>query len=83
MQDVVDSIRQLTLFIAADAIQPEFIDEFSDAAKKSKGNTQVAVVLFDSNSDVSVNMHSTKMRVEFNDTIQKILERYHIQYRLN
>ncbi|MBQ9137456.1 MAG: DNA polymerase III subunit alpha [Alistipes sp.] len=83
LQDVVDGIQSITLYLNAADISQEFVTEFYEAAKHSKGKTAVKVSLYDVESGVSVNMHAKKLKVLFDDDVRKILERYNVQYRLN
>ena len=82
LDDVVDSIKQLTIYIDIDSVQSDFIQEFSEALKQSKGNTSLQVSFYDSSSDVGVNMLSKKAKLSFTDIVRKTLDKYHIKYSL-
>ena len=82
LDDVVDSIKQLTIYIDIDSVQSDFIQEFSEALKQSKGNTSLQVSFYDSSSDVGVNMLSKKTKLSFTDIVRKTLDKYHIKYSL-
>ena len=83
LNDVVDSIQQITLYINVADISQEFVTELHEAAKMSKGKSTINVSLYDSDSKVSVNMHAKKLRVLFDDNIRKVLEKYRVKYTLN
>ena len=83
LNEVVESLQNITLYIDAAQMNSDFVDELYEAAKQSKGRTTIQVVLFDSGSGVSVNMHAKKLRVLFDDNIRRILEKYNIKYTLS
>ena len=83
LNDVVDGIQQLTLYLNVADISEEFVNELHEAAKASKGKTTINVSLYDSDSGVSVNMHAKKIRVLFDDNIRRVLEKYKIKYTLS
>ena len=83
LNDVVEGIQQMMLYVDVDQISEDFVTELSEAAKMSKGKTAVHVMFYDSSSGVSVNMHSKKIRVLFDDNIRKVLEKYKIKYTLS
>ena len=82
LDDVVDSIKQLTIYIDIDSVCSDFIQEFADAIKQSKGHTSLQVSFYDSSSDVGVNMLSKKAKLSFTDTVRDVLDKYHIKYTL-
>ena len=83
LNDVVDGIQQLMLYLDVDQISEDFVEELYEAAKVSKGKTIVQVMFYDSASGVSVNMHAKKIRVQFNDNIRKVLDKYQVKYTLS
>ena len=82
LDDVVDSIKQLTIYIDIDSVSSDFIQELADAIKHSKGHTSLQVSFYDSSSDVGVNMLSKKAKLSFTDTVRDVLDKYHIKYTL-
>ena len=83
LNDVVDGIQQLMLYLDVDQISEDFVEELYEAAKVSKGKTIVQVMFYDSASGVSVNMHAKKIRIQFNDNIRKVLDKYQVKYTLS
>ena len=82
LDDVVDSIKQLTIYIDIDNVSSDFVQELAEAIKHSKGNTSLQVSFYDSGSDVGVNMLSKKAKLAFTDTVRGVLDKYHIKYTL-
>ena len=82
LDDVVDGIKQLTIYVNLDEVTCDFVQEFAEAIKHSKGNTSLQISFYDSGSDVGVNMLSKKVKLSFTDAVRKALDKYHIKYSL-
>ena len=82
LSEVVDTLKQVTLWIDATSLTKEFIAELADVVKRSKGKTPLHIVLYEPADGISVNMHTKRRRVVFNDELRGFLDKHNIKYSL-
>ena len=80
--EVVENLKQITLWIDVTALTRDFIAELTEVVKHSKGKTALHLSIVDPLEGVGVNMHTKKRRVTFTDELRGFLERNNIKYTL-
>ena len=83
LAEVVEGLKQITIWIDVTALTKDFIDELTEIVKHSKGKTSLHFSIYDPTEGVAVNMHAKKRRVIFNDELRKFLDKNEIKYTLS
>ncbi|MBQ9961894.1 MAG: DNA polymerase III subunit alpha [Alistipes sp.] len=82
LADVVENLKQITLWIDVTTLTPDFIAELTEVVKQSKGKTPLHFSIYDPVEGVGVNMHTKKRRVTFSDELRRFLDKNEIKYTL-
>ena len=82
LSEVVETLKKITLWIDVTTLSRPLIAELTAAIKHSKGKTPIHMVIYDPQEGVSINMHTKKLRVTFNDELRQFFEKNNIKYAL-
>ena len=82
LNDVVENLRKITIFVDVTTLTDKFIEELDKVTKGHSGKTSLHFNIYDPDMGISVNMHSRKKSIMFNDELRNFLESNKLEYTL-
>ena len=82
LNDVVENLRKITIFVDVTTLTDKFIEDLDKVTKGHSGKTSLHFNIYDPDMGISVNMHSRKKSIMFNDELRNFLESNKLEYTL-